>query len=114
MRSDATDVALRDIQHHIELAIEFSRGLTETEFKSDLRTVYAVTRCLEIISEASRRVPEEVKQRHAAIPWKQIAGSGNVYRHDYEDVAAQMIWDTIHRALPALKAVVTEELVRSA
>ena len=112
MRSDASAVALSDIQHHIELAIAFSRGLTETEFKNDLRTVYAVTRCLEIISEASRRVSEDIKNRHGSIPWKQIAGSGNVYRHDYEDVAAQMIWDTIQRALPALKAMVAEELAR--
>jgi uncharacterized protein with HEPN domain len=112
MRSDASAVALSDIQHHIELAIAFTRGLTETEFKNDLRTVYAVTRCLEIISEASRRVSEDIKNRHGSIPWKQIAGSGNVYRHDYEDVAAQMIWDTVQRALPALKAMVAEELAR--
>ncbi|AVT74353.1 hypothetical protein RPPS3_02900 [Rhodopseudomonas palustris] len=112
MRSDASATALSDIQHHIELAIVFTRGLTETEFKNDLRTVYAVTRCLEIISEASRRVSEDIKNRHSSIPWKQIAGSGNVYRHDYEDVAAQMIWDTVQRALPALKAMVAEELAR--
>ncbi|MFT4278721.1 MAG: DUF86 domain-containing protein [Rhodopseudomonas sp.] len=113
MRSDASDIALRDIQHHIELAIEFTSDLTENEFKADLRTVYAVTRCLGIISEASRRVSEDVKRRHGSVPCKQIAGSGNVYRHDYEDVAAQMIWDTVHRALPGLKAVVMEELARS-
>jgi uncharacterized protein with HEPN domain len=41
-----------------------------------------VTRCLEIISEASRRLPESLKARHPEIPWKQIAGAGNVYRHD--------------------------------
>uniref|UniRef100_E6VIW2 DUF86 domain-containing protein n=1 Tax=Rhodopseudomonas palustris (strain DX-1) TaxID=652103 RepID=E6VIW2_RHOPX len=113
MRSDASEIALRDIRHHIELAIEFTGGLTEAEFKADLRTVYAVTRCLEIISEASRRVSDDVRQRPSSVPWKQIAGSGNVYRHDYEDVAAQMIWDTIHRGLPALKAAVAEELARS-
>ncbi|WP_047310002.1 MULTISPECIES: HepT-like ribonuclease domain-containing protein [Rhodopseudomonas] len=75
--------------------------------------MYAVTRCLEIISEASRRVSDDVRQRQSSVPRKQIAGSGNVSRHDYEDVAAQMIWDTIHRGLPALKAAVAEELARS-
>src|SRR5215207_4329882 len=58
-----------------------------------MRTIYAVTRCLEIISEASRRLPEELKARHPSIAWKQMAGAGNVYRHDYEDVAARYVWD---------------------
>lgn len=66
-----------------------------------------------ILRGASRRVSEDIKNRHSSIPWKQIAGSGNVYRHDYEDVAAQMIWETVQRALPALKAMVAEELARS-
>jgi len=45
-------------------------------------------RCLEIISEASRRLPSSLKERHPSIDWKRMAGAGNVYRHDYEDVAA--------------------------
>jgi uncharacterized protein with HEPN domain len=72
--------------------------------------VYAVTRCLEIISEASRRFSDELKGRHPAIAWRQIAGAGNIYRHDYEDVAARRIWDTVHVELPKLLAVVAEEL----
>jgi ribonuclease HepT-like protein len=71
---------------------------------------YAVTRCLEIISEASRRLPDELKARHPRISWKQMAAAGNVYRHDYEDVAAQLVWDTVQQALPPLRAVVEEEL----
>jgi uncharacterized protein with HEPN domain len=65
--------------------------------------VYAVTRCLEIISEASRRLPDDLKARHPAIGWKQMAGAGNVYRHDYEDVAAEFVWETVQRALPPLR-----------
>lgn len=89
-------------------------GFTREEFKADLRTVYAVTRCLEIISEAARRLPDELKTRHPAISWRQMAGAGNVYRHDYEDVAAQFVWETVQRALPPLRAVVLEEINRLA
>jgi uncharacterized protein with HEPN domain len=74
--------------------------------------VYAVTRCLEIISEASRRLPEQLKARHPAIGWKQMAGAGNVYRHDYEDVAAEFVWETVVRALPPLRNVIESELER--
>jgi len=110
MPSERTDGVLRDILHHIVLAARFVEGLDRHSFKSDVRAVYAVTRCLEIISEASRRLPAELKARHPAIPWQQMAGAGNVYRHDYEDVAAQLVWDTVHHALPSLKAVIEQEI----
>lgn len=101
---------LLDIQHHIALAQEFASGFTPDTFKQDLRTVYAVTRCLEIISEASRRLPDDLKERHPEIPWQQIAAAGNVYRHQYEDVVEQLIWDTVEYDLPALQTIVTNEL----
>jgi uncharacterized protein with HEPN domain len=112
MPSERTDGVLRDILHHIELATQFVEGLDRESFKADVRTVYAVTRCLEILSEASRRLPAELKARHPAIPWKQMAGAGNVYRHDYEDVAAQLVWDTVRHALPLLKAAIESEVSR--
>jgi uncharacterized protein with HEPN domain len=72
------EAALRDIAHHIDLAADFATGLDLETFKDDLRTVYAVTRCLEIISEASRRLPPELKARHPSIPWRNMAAAGNV------------------------------------
>jgi uncharacterized protein with HEPN domain len=51
-----------------------------------------------------------MKERHPSIAWKNMAGAGNVYRHDYEDVAAKMVWDTVQLALPALRAVIAREL----
>lgn len=112
MPSDRIDGALRDILHHIELASEFAGSLDRETFAADLRTVYAVTRCLEIISEASRRLSEELKARHPAIAWKQMAAAGNVYRHNYEDVAAHSVWETVQQALPPPREVVEEEIAR--
>jgi uncharacterized protein with HEPN domain len=114
MPSRAEERSLRDILFHIDLATEFVAGFDRDTFKKDLRTLYAVTRCLEIISEASRRLPADLKARHPAIAWKQMAGAGNVYRHDYEDVAAQFVWDTVQRALPSLREVVEVEITRDA
>ncbi|BBO01141.1 hypothetical protein BwSH20_16670 [Bradyrhizobium ottawaense] len=56
--------------------------------------------------------PEDLKTRHPAIAWRQMAAAGNVYRHNYEDVAAHLVWETVQQALPALKAVVEEEIAR--
>ena len=110
MPSDARTAALRDIAHHIDLANQFVVGLEYEAFRDDIRTVFAVTRCLEIISEASRRLPEDIKRRYSEIAWKDMAGAGNVYRHDYEDVVAKLVWDTVQLALPPLRAVVSLEL----
>ena len=103
---------LRDIRDNIELARAFAAGLSLTAFKADRKTVYAVVRCLEIISEASRRLPAELKERHAGIPWTDIAGAGSIYRHGYQLVRDDVLWVTIQESLPSLLAVVEQELAR--
>jgi uncharacterized protein with HEPN domain len=95
MRSDTAVTALRDIAHHIDLALSFTAGFDYEAFVADARAVYAVTRCLEIFSEASRRLPDDLKVRHPSIAWRDMPGAGNIYCHDYEDVAAQYVWDTV-------------------
>ena len=110
MRSKSVQTYLLDIRHHIALADAFVSGMDYPAFRDDTRTHYAVTRCLEIISEASRRLPDDLKARHPAIPWKQIAGAGNIYRHDYEDVAQHDVWVAVMRDLPPLLAVIEQEL----
>ena len=110
MPSESATFALRDIAYHIDLADYFTKGFDFVAFCDDLRTDYAVTRCLEIISEASRRLPDAMKARHPSIAWKNMAAAGNVYRHDYEDVAATVVWDTVRLALPPLRVAVEREL----
>jgi uncharacterized protein with HEPN domain len=95
---------------HIDLAHEFLAVASFDAFAGELLRVYAATRCLEIISEASRRLSEHLKARHPTIPWKEMAGAGNIYRHDYEDVTAKRVWDTVRHGLPQLRVAVEREL----
>ena len=67
--------ALQDILDNIKLARSFVDGLLLVDFRADRRTSYAVVRCLEIISEASRKLPAEIKARHPGIPWTEMAGA---------------------------------------
>ena len=92
------------------MAEGFVAGVNYDAFKDDNLRLYAVTRCLEIISEASRRLPEELKARHPSIEWREMAGAGNLYRHQYEDVAARRVWRTLTVSLPLLRIVVEQEL----
>jgi uncharacterized protein with HEPN domain len=114
MRSEpeATQRWLADILYHVELAQGFVAGLDYESFRDDLLRYHAVTRCLEIISEASRRLPEDLKARHPAIAWQQMAAAGNVYRHDYASVGARRIWQTVQLALPPLRAAIKEEIAK--
>jgi uncharacterized protein with HEPN domain len=105
---------LEDIRNSIELAQQFTSGMTYEQFEVDTRSVFAVIRCLEIVSEASRHLGSELKARHAELPWLQIAGAGNVYRHDYPDVRPQVLWQTVQSALPELLAAVEAELTSGA
>jgi uncharacterized protein with HEPN domain len=96
--------------YHIDLAQSFAADVAYEDFQDDLLRLCAVTRCLEIISEASRRLPDEMKARHPAIAWKDMAAAGNIYRHEYEDVAARRVWETLRLAVSPLRAVVVREI----
>lgn len=114
MLSKSAQATLCDIAYHLALISEFVAGIDYETFERDLRTNYAVIRCLEIISEASRRLPDELKARHPEIAWRQMAAAGNVYRHNYEDVGAEYVWATVQRALPILKVAIDAEIERLA
>ncbi len=97
-----------DIHHHIVLAQKFAEGMSYDALRDDLCVTYAATCCLEIISEASRRLPDALKARHPPIPWRDIAAAGNIYHHD--DVAVRGAWDTLSQHLPPLRIVIEQEL----
>ena len=102
--------ALPDVVEHVLSAIEqiesFTAGMTFTDFQGDQRTMRAVERCLEIISEASRDIPAELKLKHPSVDWRGMANAGNMYRHGYEHVSTVMVWKTVVDDLPLLKALV--------
>lgn len=66
----------------------------------------AVERNIERLSEASRHIPDGAKQRLPGIPWRDVAGIGNVLRHDYPTVDDLAIWNVVVNDLPQLRAAV--------
>ena len=110
MLSEKEGAALRDMLHHIELAEQFVQGRNFESLRDDLMPLFAVIRCLEVISEASRRLSDELKARHPQILWREMAAAGNFYRHNYEDVLPRRVWKTLREDLPPLRAVIEHEL----
>lgn len=104
--------ALYDIRDSIVLAQQFIEGYDLDRFTDDRKTFHAVTRMLEIISEASRHLGAAVRDRHPELPWRAIQDSGNLYRHDYDNVAESYVWTSVVDRLPRLLAVVVAEIER--
>jgi uncharacterized protein with HEPN domain len=109
MLSDKDDATLRDMLHHIEPAERFVQDRSFDGLRDDLMPLYAVTRCFEIISEALRRLSDQLKARHPDVPWREMAAAGNFYRHNYEDVLPRRVWKTLHEDLPQLRTVIEQE-----
>jgi uncharacterized protein with HEPN domain len=109
--SQSSPVArLTDIIEAIELIQNDMVGVTLDAFETDRRKRWLVERGIEIISEASRRLPSAMKTRHPEIPWPKVAGIGNIPRHEYQDVAHDVLWHVVHDNLPPLKTVCLDEL----
>jgi uncharacterized protein with HEPN domain len=110
MLSDRSRLALFDIRDNIRLCRQFIEGCSLEGFKENRMIFYAVTRALEIISEAARRLPGNLRERHPQLPWRAIMDVGNFYRHDYDNVAEEYVWRTVNQSLDPLLAVVIEEI----
>jgi uncharacterized protein with HEPN domain len=103
---------LTDIVDAITIIDTEMAGVTLAAFEADKRKRWVVERGIEIISEASRRLPQELKARHPDIPWPKVAGIGNILRHDYQDVAHDVLWHVVRENLPPLEKACRVELAR--
>ena len=99
---------LADRLVHILSAIETIQNALSNkkleDMRGDLMLRLAVERSLEIICEASRRIPDEVKTLRPGIDWRGMADLGNELRHAYHRVDPTLLWEIAHRDLPPLKA----------
>lgn len=107
------DVSLVDILAAARLALEFVRGMNELQFMDDAKTQAAVTRQLEIIGEAAKRLSPQFRDTHPAIQWRQIAGMRDVLIHVYDNVDLDELWYVVQVSIPELvsyiESLVTED-----
>ena len=104
-------VTLGEMREHILHIRDFvSHGMTEETFAKDAKTYHATVRCLEIISEAARRLPEDARARYPTLPWRNIMDAGNLYRHAYHALPPSIVWETAMVSILPLLEMIDLEL----
>lgn len=93
---------LQDIFSAARKALDFVQGMAYEDFLRDDKTVYAVVRALEIVGEATKKIPPEVRDLHPEVPWRSMAGVRDKLIHDYVSVDLEVVWRTVAEDLPPL------------
>jgi len=93
---------INDILNSMELSQDFIKDLRLDSFKKDEKTQFAVIRCLEIIGEAAKRLPEILRDSKPDIPWKAMAGMRDRLIHGYDVVDPEIIWITVTKTIPEI------------
>ncbi|MBK7389941.1 MAG: DUF86 domain-containing protein [Bacteroidia bacterium] len=87
---------------------EYIMGLNFNQFKNDHKTVDAVIRNFEIIGEATKNLPKEIKEKYSSIPWEEMYRLRNRISHEYFGIDHEIIWDIATRHLPKNYEDITE------
>ena len=96
-------VYLDDILGAVYKIKKYTKGMSESKFYKDDKTIDAVVRNLAIIGEAVKKLPSEIRIKHNEIDWKKIAGMRDLLVHEYFEIDSEIIWDIIKSKLDGLE-----------
>lgn len=101
---------IQDIVESINDIESFTKGIDFNDFIKDKKTINAVVRSLEVIGKASKKVPENIKKKYPALPWKQMAKMRDKLIHEYFGVDVEIVWKVVNDELPPLKPLIQQIL----
>lgn len=101
---------IQDILDCINDVEGFIEGMNFEQFVKDKKTTNAVVRSIEVIGEASKKIPKTLKGKHPDIPWKKMAGMRNKLIHEYFGIDMEILWKTAKEEIPVLKSSIENVL----
>ncbi len=96
---------IEDIISAMGKAINFVKNISYEEFTRDDKTVFAVVRALEIIGEAAKNIPDDIRKNYPLIPWKDMTGMKDKVIHEYFGVKLSIVWRAVKEEIPPLKPI---------
>ena len=101
---------IEDILDAMEKAEAMLSDADFETFEDDYQLNFAVVRALEIIGEATKRLPETIREQYPEIPWKDMAGMRDRIIHGYDAVNLRIVWETVKRRIPEIKPKIQQVL----
>jgi uncharacterized protein with HEPN domain len=101
---------IEDIIEHMKYAEEFIKFMTFEEFANDKKTVLSVTKCIEIVGEAAKQIPDSIREKYPEIPWRDMAGIRDRLVHGYFKVNLEIVWVTVAIEFPEIRPMIENAL----
>lgn len=106
----SVELYIKDIFEYMERAERYIENIKYEDFLKDNKACDAVIRCIEVMGEAVKNIPDEIRNKYPYIPWRDIAGMRDKIIHGYFTVDFETVWLVVKEEIPKLKPLITKIL----